>query len=101
MIKPGDVISYIDMCQEEGVNLQRGMNFRLHGKFGVILMSPLPNAPYAERIEENGKLLIYGHEVPKNDRMPNPKIIDQTMKNPNRTLTQNGLFYSAATAFTK
>jgi hypothetical protein len=33
MIKQGDVISYIDMCKEEGVNLQRGMNFRLRGGF--------------------------------------------------------------------
>ncbi len=31
MIRPGDVISYLQMCQEEGVNLQRGMNYRLRG----------------------------------------------------------------------
>ena len=30
-IKPGDVISYIKMCFIEGVNLQRGMNFRFKG----------------------------------------------------------------------
>lgn len=28
-INPGDVISYIKMCSIGGVNLQRGMNFRL------------------------------------------------------------------------
>lgn len=50
MIQPGDVISYLDMCQEEGVNLQRGMNFRLHRKQGVILMSLRPGAPYADRV---------------------------------------------------
>ncbi|SPE20828.1 hypothetical protein SBA5_30033 [Candidatus Sulfotelmatomonas gaucii] len=27
----GDVISYMEMCSAVGVNLQRGMNFRLHG----------------------------------------------------------------------
>ena len=97
MIKPGDVISYIDMCGEEGVNLQRGMNFRLHGKYSVILMSLRPNAPYTDRIEENGRVLIYeGHDTPKRLNGPNPKIVDQPMTNPSGTLTQNGLFYQAA-----
>lgn len=32
MIEPGDIISYLDMCQEECVNLQRGMNFKLRYK---------------------------------------------------------------------
>jgi hypothetical protein len=27
--QPGDVISYMEMCSAVGVNLQRGMNFRL------------------------------------------------------------------------
>ncbi len=30
MIEPGDVISYLGMCGEEGVNLQRGMNLVMH-----------------------------------------------------------------------
>ena len=50
MIKPGDVISYLEMCQEEGVNLQRGMNFQLHGELSVILMSLRSGAPYADRV---------------------------------------------------
>jgi len=25
---PGEVIAYIEMCQEESASLQRGMNFR-------------------------------------------------------------------------
>lgn len=64
MIKVGDVLSYIDLCKEEGVNLQRGMNFHLRGKSSVILMSVRAGAPYADRIEENGRVLIYeGHQV--------------------------------------
>ena len=39
MFKIGEVISYLIMCNQEGVNLQRGMNFRLRGKTSVILMS--------------------------------------------------------------
>lgn len=97
MIKPGDIISYLEMCGEEGVNLQRGMNFRLHGKFSVILMSLRPGAPYADRIEESGRVLIYeGHDTPRRKSGPDPKMVDQPITNPSGTLTQNGLFYQAA-----
>jgi len=97
MVKQGDVIPYIDMCKEEGVNLQRGMNFRLKGGFTVILMSIRPGAPYADRIEEEGKILIYeGHDIPSRKGGPNPKMVDQPKKNPSGSLTQNGLFYNAA-----
>jgi len=97
MIKPGDVISYLEMCTDEGVNLQRGMNFHLRGDVSVILMSLRPNAPYADRVEEDGHVLIYeGHDVSKTQDTPIPKIVDQPMNNPGGTLTQNGLFYKAA-----
>ncbi len=100
MIEIGKIISYLDMCREEGMNLQRGMNFRLSGSYSVILMSVRPNAPYADRIEENGKILIYeGHDVPKRNNIENPKLIDQPMYNPSGSYTQNGLFYKAAIAF--
>lgn len=97
MVNQGNVIPYIDMCKEEGVNLQRGMNFRLKGGFTVILMSIRSGAPYADRIEEEGKVLIYeGHDIPLRKGGPNPKLIDQPKKNPSGSLTQNGLFYKAA-----
>lgn len=97
MIKPGDVISYLEMCTDEGVNLQRGMNFRLRGNNSVILMSVRINAPYADRVEEDGHVLIYeGHDVSKTQDTPIPKIVDQPMNNPSGTLTQNGLFHKAA-----
>lgn len=102
MARPGDVISYLEMCGEVGVNLQRGMNFRLRGTTSVILMSLRPNAPYADRVEDNGRILIYeGHDVPKTQDTPIPKTVDQPMNNPGGTLTQNGLFYEAAERFKK
>jgi hypothetical protein len=62
----GTVISYFEMCQREGTSLQRGMNFRLRGRHSVILMSLRPNAPYADRVEDDGLTLIYeGHDVPR------------------------------------
>ena len=80
MIKPGDVISYLEMCGEEGVNLQRGMNYHMRGNVSIILMSLRPNAPYSDKVEEDGRILIYeGHDVPKTQDNPIPKIIDQPM----------------------
>jgi hypothetical protein len=94
MIKAGDVISYLDMCLAEGVNLQRGMNFRLKGGMSVILMSLRVGAPYADQVEEEGKILIYeGHDIPEYKDGPKPKTVDQHYNNPGGSLTQNGLFY--------
>ena len=31
MIGQGDVVTYLQMCSEEGVALRRGMNFKLGG----------------------------------------------------------------------
>ena len=96
MIKPGDAISYLEMCSEEGVNLQRGMNYHMRGNVSIILMSLRPNAPYSDRVEEDGRILIYeGHDVPKTKDNPIPKIVDQPMNYPSGKLTQNGLFYEA------
>lgn len=97
MLKPGDVISYIEMCKIEGVNLQRGMNFHLRGGMSVILMSLRTGAPYNDRIESEGRILIYeGHDIPKDSLNTNPKSVDQPMTNPKGGLTQNGLFFKAA-----
>jgi len=97
LIEQGDVISYLRMCTEEGANLQRGMNFHLKGRHSVILMSLRPGAPYSDRVEENGKVLIYeGHDIPFHKGGPDPKSVDQAEYNPGGSLTQNGLFYEAA-----
>ncbi|MBI2831176.1 MAG: HNH endonuclease [Chloroflexi bacterium] len=97
LARAGDVMSYLEMCSYEGVNLQKGMNFRLRNGVSVILMSLRPGAPYADRIEEGGRILIYeGHDVPKRDNDIDPKTLDQQAKNPTGTLSQNGLFYEAA-----
>lgn len=96
-MKSGDIISYLEMCSEEGVNLQRGMNYHLRGDISVILMSLRPNAPYADKVEADGRILIYeGHDVSKTAENLIPKAVDQPMHNPGGTLTQNGRFYQAA-----
>lgn len=94
---PNEIIPYLEMCQREGVSLQRGMNFELQEHHSVILMSVRPNAPYADCFEDDGTTLIYeGHDVPRSPQNPNPKIVDQPRRTPSGTLTQNGLFCQAA-----
>lgn len=100
MKKPGQVLSYFGMCNEEEANLRQGMNFRLHGKESVILMSLRQDAPYADRVEDDGRILIYeGHDAPRKIGGSNPKTIDQPEYGPNGSPTQNGLFFRAATKF--
>lgn len=97
-----EIISYIDMCQREGASLQRGMNFRLGGDHSVILMSLRANAPYVDRIEDNGETLIYeGHDVPRTTDNPEPKRVDQPEWSPSGSLTENGKFHQAAQAYKK
>ena len=99
-MKRGDIIRYVDMTIEEGFSIQRGMNFNIANKdYGIILMSVRPNAPYADRFEDDGTTIIYeGHDVQKNyaPKGKYPKDIDQPMTLPSGTLTENGKFFEAA-----
>lgn len=93
----GNIISYIDMCQNEGTSLQKGMNFRLKGKHSVILMSVRPNSPYKDEVREDGMVLIYeGHDEPKSKNVTDPKSVDQRAFRENGSLTENGRFHKAA-----
>ena len=95
--EPDTVITYFAMCQEEGgTSLQRGMNFRLRPTHSVILMSQQAGAPYTDRIEEEGTVIVYqGHNVPRT-LAPDPDSADQELRTPSGRLTQNGLFFEAA-----
>lgn len=95
-----EIISYMEMCQREGVSLQRGMNFQLGKYHSIILMSVRKNAPYADRFDDNGYTIIYeGHDVPRSLMHPDPKIIDQPEFTPSGSLTENGKFHQAAQEF--
>lgn len=63
-------------------------------------MSVRPNAPYRDRLEESGTVLIYeGHDHPRGAACPNPKIVDQPETTPTGRPTQNGKFHHAVQAF--
>jgi hypothetical protein len=76
------------------------MNFGLGGTHSVILMSLRVNAPYADRLEDDGSTLIYeGHDESKTKDLRDPKTVDQPGYTINGTPTQNGRFHQAAQAY--
>ncbi len=95
-----EIIPYIEMCQREGVSLQRGMNYEISGNHSVILMSVRPGAPYADRLEDDGSTVVYeGHDVPRSAQRPDPKAVDQPEFTPSGQPTENGKFHRAAQEF--
>lgn len=95
-----EIIPYLEMCRREGAALQRGMNFGLGGTHSVILMSVRANAPYEDRLEEAGTVLIYeGHDENRTAGVKEPKALDQPEFTPRGRPTQNGRFHRAAQFF--
>jgi hypothetical protein len=63
-------------------------------------MSIRPNAPYQDRIEEDGTVLIYeGHDQPRTAGITDPKSLDQLGNLPSGRPTENGKFRQAAMAY--
>jgi hypothetical protein len=92
-----EIILYLEMCQREGVSLQRGMNFGIGGNHSVVLMSLRPNAPYRDELRDGGTVLIYeGHDQPRSAHVRDAKRVDQRERTPSGSLTQNGLFWRTA-----
>lgn len=59
-------------------------------------MSVRKNAPYQDRVEDGGRVLIYeGHDLASNHTEKDPKLCDQPEYLPSGNLTQNGKFHSA------
>lgn len=91
------IVSYCEMCNREGTSLQSGMNFHLRQGYCMVLMSRRDNAPYQDRLEQDGAVLIYErHDVPRTAKTPEPKQLDQPLRTLARALTQNGRFHEAA-----
>lgn len=92
-----EIISYREMCDlEKKQTLQRGMNYRLNPSYSVILMSQRSNAPYKDKLHNDGITIEYeGHDTPRRGYNHNPKTEDQPDQLPSGKLTQNGLFIKA------
>ena len=85
------------VMNENGIHLQKGMNFGIQGSYSIVLMSVEKNAPYADEMLEDGTIRYEGHDarVSPEDK----KITDQPMANKTGTLTENGKFFQAAENF--
>ncbi|MDA9012545.1 HNH endonuclease [Alphaproteobacteria bacterium] len=96
----GEIISYLELCVREKAHLQHGMNWRIQSTHSVFLMSTRKGSPYDDRIEDEGRTLIYeGHDAPKNTTSKDPKTVDQPGFLPSGKLTRNGVFAEAAEAY--
>ncbi len=96
-MEQSEIISYIEMCQREGLSLQKGMNFGDGKRASIILMSRRPGAPYEDAITDDGRTLIYqGHDIPKTASTLNPKIVNQELLLPSGKFSENGKFKNAA-----
>ena len=95
------ILLYREMCEAEKVQtLQRGMNYRLNPEYSVILMSQRSNAPYNDRVHDDGITIEYeGHDIPKIHPGFDSKSYDQSETTKNGNLTQNGLFTQAVKEF--
>jgi len=76
------------------------MNYELGDNHSVILMSVRPGAPFADRFEDEGFILVYeGHDIPRSSQHADPKSFDQPKYTPSGNLTENGKFHKAAQEF--
>ena len=96
----GEIISYLELCNREKAHLQHGMKWRNQPSHSVFLMSTRKGAPCDDKIEDEGRTLIYeGHDAPKNTTDKDPKTIDQPGFSPSGKRTRNGIFALAAEAY--
>jgi len=95
-----DILRYRQMCEAENQEtMQRGVNFRISPKYSVILMSQRSNAPYIDKVHEDGVTIEYeGHDINKS-RVINPKNEDQPERLKSGRFTQNGLFAKSVLDF--
>jgi hypothetical protein len=97
MFAPGEIVSYLDMCREEGLNLQRGMNFGENGRRSLMLMSRRRNT--LTMITSKTRDASSSTRATTRRRSVAGKSKDRRSARANRhgdAHTQNGIFFEAA-----
>ncbi len=94
-----EILSHSLMCVREKLSLQKGMNFRANLSYSILLMSRKKNAPYSDRILEDGITIEYeGHDTPRKEGV-DPKKLDQPLQTSSGKLTENGKFVDAVNKY--
>jgi len=76
------------------------MHYRANPKYSVVVMSRRRNAPYQDRILDDGKTIEYeGHDAARRVGIRAPKQIDQPRHLASGRPTQNGLFAAAVETY--
>lgn len=89
------IISYHQLTtQEGGLQVQKGMNFRVKGNYSIVLMSTAKNAPYEDEVFDDGVIEYEGHDAPKSTQY-DKKLVDQPSHTTTGKLTENGKFLKA------
>lgn len=101
-----DILSYANIIEIEGFNVQKGINVRPIDKpYTILLMSASDNSPYNDGFDAEGKVLEYeGEDINtsrdvRDDFKFNPKNVDQPLFTKKGNLTNNGKLYIAAEDF--
>lgn len=90
------IISYAELVNgENGKMIQKGMNFGIQSTHSVVLMSTAKNAPYNDKIFDDGAIEYEGHDIPRNV-CSDKKSVDQPYVTESGRLTENGKFFTAA-----
>lgn len=92
------ILSYIELVNNEGMQVQKGMNFGIKKSYSIVLMSTQKNSPYNDRLLDDGVIEYEGHDAPKSIEY-DKKMVDQPLKRESGTLTENGKFFKAAEEF--
>lgn len=92
------IISANELVTREGLNLQKGMNFRDKGPLlSVFLVLPPSSGVYKDEWHEDTQTYVYeGHD---STTVESGKLVDQILMYEGGRLTDNGKFYKAANAF--
>jgi hypothetical protein len=95
--KMQELLTHSEMSTQEGISLQKGMNFKPANKdYSIFLMSVSDNSPYNDGFDSDGKELTYeGHDIYKREQIDSKKF-DQPMFTKTGKLSDNGKFFRAA-----
>ena len=90
----------MELANQEGVQVQKGMNFGIKKNYSIVLMSTAKGSPYNDRLLDDGVIEYEGHDANKSINYDKKKV-NQPLKRESGSLTENGKFFKAAEDFKK